>query len=277
MPASFWIFLIICIATFVVVVDDHGEAWAEFKESKGATKWWKSVKIFTLWFVAVGSLFGTLVLGWESLRDSKKDAEREERFKNVTNQLGQVESEYSQATNDLAETRLMAVSNSSTNQPITSITATVMFFQIGTNSSTFSSLKQSDVTDNAFSPPLITLKIGSSEKLKTADSMPVRLVCSSCKSSADNGGYTQWLLDFSSSGEAGLVSVFPSNIPLKDANKWDTVDIQSVFLPVGTTIQGGVVVLCLNGSKRWINIPKQNVKGIMDGTLLNSVTIRGFK
>jgi hypothetical protein len=102
MPASFWIFLIICIASFVVVIEDHGEAWDEFKDSNGGRKWWKGIKIFTLWFIAFGSLIGTLVLGRESWQDSKKDAEREEQFKNVTNQLAKVELEYGQATNEMA-------------------------------------------------------------------------------------------------------------------------------------------------------------------------------
>jgi hypothetical protein len=116
MPASFWIFLIICIASFVVAIDDHSEEWDEFKELHGAKKWWKGLKIFTLWFVCGGSLIGTLVLGWESSQDGKKDVEREKQYTNVTNELAQVTFEYNNATNALVEAQKDALlaSNSAT-------------------------------------------------------------------------------------------------------------------------------------------------------------------
>lgn len=96
MPASFWIFLIICIASFVVAVDDHGSEWNDFKESTGGKKWWKGLKIFTLWFVCVGSFLGTLVLGHESKQSDTQ-------YEAVTNQLARVTAEYDQATNSLVE------------------------------------------------------------------------------------------------------------------------------------------------------------------------------
>jgi len=74
MPASFWIFFVICIASFVVAVDDHREAWDDFKTSTGR----------------------------ESKQSDKKDEQRDAQYGEVTNQLAQVVSEYSQATNALA-------------------------------------------------------------------------------------------------------------------------------------------------------------------------------
>jgi hypothetical protein len=114
MPVSFWIFLIICIASFVVAIDDHSEEWKEFKELKGAKKWWKGLKIFTLWFVCVGSLIGTLVLGWESIQDDKKDAEHARQFNDESNKLAYAEAQLISQSNELqaAGHQIIELSNS---------------------------------------------------------------------------------------------------------------------------------------------------------------------
>jgi hypothetical protein len=112
MPASFWIFLIICIASFVVAIDDHSEEWKEFEERKGTKKWWKGLKVFTLWFVCVGSLIGTLVLGWESWQDSKEDAERERQYSAVTNQLATAQVQIAVQSNLLVQAQQATISAS---------------------------------------------------------------------------------------------------------------------------------------------------------------------
>lgn len=108
MPTSFWWFLIVAIVAFIVVIDDHGEAWDEFKELHGQKKLWKGIKVFAIWGVAIGSFIGTLILGLESWRDDKKSEMRAAQFEEVSNRLvvtethlHHVESLYNEATNDL--------------------------------------------------------------------------------------------------------------------------------------------------------------------------------
>lgn len=72
MPVSFWIFLVLSVIAFLALIDDHGETLEEFKESIGAKKRRKSLKLFAMWFGCIGGLIGTLVLGWESRSDAKK-------------------------------------------------------------------------------------------------------------------------------------------------------------------------------------------------------------
>jgi hypothetical protein len=93
MPHSFWIFLIVCVASFVTVINDHRDAWEEFKTKTGLEKFWKGLHIFALWFICVLSLIGTIVLGYESLQDDKKEKIRETQFNDVTNHEAKLEAE----------------------------------------------------------------------------------------------------------------------------------------------------------------------------------------
>ena len=63
MPVSFWIFLSVCLVSFVSVFKDHGETWREFIEAKGKERYKLGARVVALWFVAILSLIGTLVLG----------------------------------------------------------------------------------------------------------------------------------------------------------------------------------------------------------------------
>jgi hypothetical protein len=108
MPVSFWIFLFVCVISFIPVARDHGEAWHAFKESKDKDRYWKGLHFFALWSIAIFSLLGTLALGIESLLSERQDAQRASQYRRVTNQLEQVESQYNEATNDLAITKQAA-------------------------------------------------------------------------------------------------------------------------------------------------------------------------
>ena len=83
-------------------IRDHKESWELFKESKGKARCHKGLHLFALWFVAVFSLIGTLFLGFESITSDRKDVQRDTQYRDVTNRLDQTESEYNEATNDLA-------------------------------------------------------------------------------------------------------------------------------------------------------------------------------
>lgn len=88
MPLSFWIFLGVSIASFVVVINDHSEAWEQLKEAKcKKKKFLKSLHVFALWFVAAFSLVGTLILGRESFRSDEEDAQRDAEYASVSNKL----------------------------------------------------------------------------------------------------------------------------------------------------------------------------------------------
>jgi hypothetical protein len=101
MPISFWIFLVVCVISFIPVFKDHGEAWKLIKESNGKERCKKCLHLFALWFIPVFSLIGTLFLGFESISSDKKDARRDNQYRYVTNQLHYVATEYIEATNAL--------------------------------------------------------------------------------------------------------------------------------------------------------------------------------
>jgi hypothetical protein len=103
MPSSLWIFLIVSIASFFVLIDDHGETWEELKESTGAKKRRKGIKLFAMWFVCVFSLIGTLALAYESLQDAKKEADQEKQYNEVTNQLAQAHAQLQQTRAQLTD------------------------------------------------------------------------------------------------------------------------------------------------------------------------------
>jgi len=79
--------LVVCIVGFFVLIDDHGETWCEFKDSKGAQKWRKGFKIAAMWIVFFGSLIATLALGWESRQTDKKQEEFNQQITTFSNEL----------------------------------------------------------------------------------------------------------------------------------------------------------------------------------------------
>lgn len=102
MPTSFYIFLIVCFVSFILVIRDHEQAWESFKQSKGNECCRKGLHLFALWFVPVFSLIGTLYLGRESIDSGKQDKKRDQTIIGLSNRMQQVSTEYSEATNDLA-------------------------------------------------------------------------------------------------------------------------------------------------------------------------------
>jgi hypothetical protein len=86
-PVSFYIFLAVCVASFVPAIRGYREAWTSFKEANGWERCHTGMHLFALWFVAVFSLIGTLVLGFESIASDRTEARRENEYRAVTNDL----------------------------------------------------------------------------------------------------------------------------------------------------------------------------------------------
>jgi hypothetical protein len=103
MPLSFWIFLVICIVSFIPVIRDHGEHWRAFKERDDKTKWSTGANLFALWFVAIATLIGTLVLGIESVYSEKQEHETDMAFGAISNDLQETKILLKSATNELAK------------------------------------------------------------------------------------------------------------------------------------------------------------------------------
>src|ERR1039457_1549929 len=116
MPYSFWIFLFVCLVSFIPVWRDHGETWKSFKEAKGKDRLHEGAHLIALWSVAVFSLIGTLCLGFESIASDRKDSQRDAQYSDVSNRLSRTESKYNEATNQIAE-------NDRLNLPITKVEA----------------------------------------------------------------------------------------------------------------------------------------------------------
>jgi hypothetical protein len=87
-PATFYILLAVCAASLVPLVGHHTEMWKSFKDACGKERCHIGLDLFALWFVAVFSLIGTLVLGFESIASDRKEAQRDKEYRDVTNDLG---------------------------------------------------------------------------------------------------------------------------------------------------------------------------------------------
>src|SRR5580700_7548190 len=87
MPVSFWIFLIVCFVSFILVIRDHGESWIAFNNATGKDKCRKGSHLFALWFVPVFTLIGTLFLGRESMVSDKKDDDFRRQINSLSNDL----------------------------------------------------------------------------------------------------------------------------------------------------------------------------------------------
>lgn len=87
MPVSFYILLAVCVASLVPLIGHHAEMWKSFKEASGKEQCHNGLDLFVLWFVAVFSLIGTLVLGFESIASDRKEAQRDNEYRDVTTDL----------------------------------------------------------------------------------------------------------------------------------------------------------------------------------------------
>lgn len=99
MPTSVYIFLIVCVISFLPAYWDHGKTLGEVKKAKGRTRVKKIAKLLLLWLIPVLTLIGTVTLGIEGMNDRTEQQKRQSEYKDVTNQLKQGEIKYERATN----------------------------------------------------------------------------------------------------------------------------------------------------------------------------------
>lgn len=143
------------------------------------------------------------------------------------------------------------------NQPITSVTATVMLLQGGTNRSlVIEPLLGSQHI------PIIKLLVGASAELK--DGWPVELFCTSCERSVatDNLGnplVNAWNLEFGFGGLSQMMNLnsVPQIASVKEAKKWDTVELDAFIIPKNSDIIGGEVTIIVNSTRLNFAIPPQ--------------------
>jgi flagellar basal body-associated protein FliL len=142
------------------------------------------------------------------------------------------------------------------NQPIALVTANVELFEAGTNRA-----QVVETTTGTHPVPFIKLLVGSGANLKAG--WPIVLMCSSCERTVlvDGSGNPMgisWNLEFGS-GELGhVMNVVPTNSTVKDAKRWDTVELDGLFLPKNTVIGGGDIMIFANSTKMSFAIPEQN-------------------
>jgi hypothetical protein len=87
MPVSFWIFLFVCLVSFILVIRDHGESWTHFKKATGKEKCRKASHLFAIWFVPVFTLIGTLFLGRESFMADRNESRFSSEINSLSNEL----------------------------------------------------------------------------------------------------------------------------------------------------------------------------------------------
>ena len=71
MTASFWVFLIVCIISFVPVIRDHGKAWNTLRRSTGTARQYAVIQLAVLWAIPILSFVGTVLFGFEASRPSE--------------------------------------------------------------------------------------------------------------------------------------------------------------------------------------------------------------
>ena len=142
------------------------------------------------------------------------------------------------------------------NQPIGSLTATVVLTEQGTNRTNVDPSKTA--TDAAF----VKLLIGCSKHL--TNGFPVGLFCTSCdrfplSTSSVPDTATAWILEFGTTGLAHLESIIPQNATVRDANEWDIIEFDAPFLRPGTEIYGDIT-LTINSTIKKFEIPQQKIQ-----------------
>jgi hypothetical protein len=106
MPASFWIFLIVCIFTFIPVCRDHGKTWREFKSSRDKKERWRNgLLFFLLWGIPILTTFGTLVTGRESIASNREAKTQSDQFVAQSTLLAQTKSKATELEKSLKETQ----------------------------------------------------------------------------------------------------------------------------------------------------------------------------
>ena len=79
MTASFWVFLFVCIISFIPVIRDHGKAWNTFRRTKGEARLYGAMQVVVLWAIPTLSFVGTVLFGFEASRSEESRAQDEPR------------------------------------------------------------------------------------------------------------------------------------------------------------------------------------------------------
>jgi hypothetical protein len=73
MSVSFWIFLGLCVVSFLGALIAHSNAYEEYKSANGRERFWKWLNLVVIvWGLPAGSLVGTIFTGFESLSSDRR-------------------------------------------------------------------------------------------------------------------------------------------------------------------------------------------------------------
>jgi hypothetical protein len=169
---------------------------------------------------------------------------------------------------DVAEnmqTAKQIAKNDPLNQPIASLTASVSLMNLGTNRTKI------DPGKPFGGAAFVKLRFGCSKHPENG--WPVQLTCVSCETSPVIGTPTNkipnfsdkpmgnaWLLEFGSSGMGHVLNVIPPKANVRDAVDWDAVEFDAPFLPPGTEIIRGDIILTINSTTKRFEIPPQKIQ-----------------
>lgn len=142
MPLSFWIFLGVCVISFIPVIKDHGETWKEYKcSSHGKERKMFGMQLFAIWATPLFTAIATMISGIEAVSSERENAilhkeaaDAIERAAIAQSNSLVLRSNTAALERQLLETRTNVAEMDPRRQPIRSIEASAVFFVRGTNS-----------------------------------------------------------------------------------------------------------------------------------------------
>ena len=106
MPYSFWIFLFVCILSFIPSALDHGETWKNFKSCSGCEKIKLGLRLFGLWVIPFLFLLATLLSGYETKDDANDKKRQTDAVFSLSNQLNAAAHQINVQSNALAAAKI---------------------------------------------------------------------------------------------------------------------------------------------------------------------------
>lgn len=106
MPLSFWIFLVVCILSFIPSALDHGETWKNFKSCNGCGKIKPALRLFGIWVIPFLFLIATLLSGYEGIRDTNEKKLQTDAVLGFSNQLNVAMHQINVQSNALAAAKI---------------------------------------------------------------------------------------------------------------------------------------------------------------------------
>jgi hypothetical protein len=243
--------------------------WVERRRGKAIPK--KEVR----WLLPVETLFfSILVLGlameFLGSHEAMRIADRENarlafESAGLNKKAEDARLETARLEQQIAQTSTNVANIDPLNQPIASLTASVLLMNLGTNRTNI------DPSQPLVGAIFVKLRFGCSKHSEKG--WIAELTCASCIKNAligvptnriptvsDNIIGNSWLLEFGPSGMGHVTSKIPSKAKVRDANEWDVVEFDAPFLPPETEIIGGDIKLTINSTEKRFEIPPQKIQ-----------------